>query len=242
MSAEKKRAEGYKAFRILHAVRFPDDSSFNRSDYYETKDKGAIDKLTRCMGHTAYEVDLLDATPVQAKRVLPPAPPAAAPAPELVDDDPDRPDFGFMTIGRMRAWLDACGVQLPPKAGSKSKHEEVCSAAWEGGHCPRPFFGLPGGPEPSPGIAGPPANDAGFIREVILAAEKEGIDVPKALRVHLEALEKEKPDPEPETPPAPPSPTEDENADHENGPETVLPDGEDRHPPKSGDEPSVEIG
>ena len=175
-----------RAFKIDYSHRFVDGRRVPRSDYYETDNPVLIEHLIRSQG--AQEV------PLRSEPVAPPKPLAEQPTmPREAEIDPDvvsekQPNWDFRTISDMRAYLDACGVELPSSNARKAIHVQTCRAAWEEGRRPHPLYGFPGGPKPSAGMSGPNYLDPEVCEDAIATAEAAGYAIPQELRDHLDKL------------------------------------------------------
>jgi len=184
-SAIEKKKRGVRAFRIQHKVRFPGGANFNASEYYETDSSKSIDLLTRCMEHTAYEVEVRDGGPakVMNDRVLPSAPGEAAPVAEETDP---KPDWAHQTKSVMRSWCDAAGATLIGKSASHAAHVDLCGMAWDSGFRARPLYGIPGGPKPGAGFSiGAKATDPEYVKAAIVEEEKLGREIPEETLAYL---------------------------------------------------------
>ena len=175
-----------RAFKVLYNHKFMSGAGVAKSDYYETSDGGMIDSLIRSQG--ALEVPLRSSPPI------PDAPLAIQPEPGRLKPEVDedvigekQPDWDFRTISDMKAWLSACGLEVPT-SGLKAAFVELCRGAWKEGLRPSPFWGLPGGPAVAPGLHGPDASSVEAVEDAIATAEAAGVEVPEVLLEHLESL------------------------------------------------------
>lgn len=192
---KKKRAKKTKvrAFQVRHKIKFPDGQTVARSDYFETDNPVLQDLLTRCKEDSAVEIPVSSGRRALAQEKAEAEASAATAAAQTVQlpegvAGQEQPDWEFKTIPAMREWLDRAGVDLPPKRAHKATHEAACKGAWEAGRRPHPLYGFPGGPEPSPGMAGPKvtadalATAVGETRAMGLAVPGETLKVLEDLK------------------------------------------------------------
>ena len=166
------------AFKIAAPIFFPCGTKVRRTDYLETSDQNLIDLLGRAKGGTVIPVAVRGADSAPRFEEAAPSPqPKEEPAeaPEIAAEA--EPDWEFMTIPRMRTWLDQAGVKLPTKRSGKAKHEKLCRDAWKAGTRPNPLWGLTGGPQPSAGIGCPPET-LERLSEAVAECERLGLGVP----------------------------------------------------------------
>lgn len=188
-----------RAFKILYPHRFLDGRSVPRADYYEAENPVIIEHLIRSQG--ALEVELRD-RPVEPPKVLANQP--TVPEEPKVDGDvagEEEPKWDFRTISDLRAFLDASGVELPSSGARKAIHVQVCRAAWAEGKRPHPFYGFPGGPQPSAGMSGPNYLDLQVCEDAVVTGEAVGVRPPLELVEHIARLK------------APPAPAEEPELD-----------------------------
>ena len=180
--------QAFKAFRIAHSFSLPGGRRYRKTGFHQAKSRSEEEVLTKAQ--FAHEL----ASGTEAPKPLPslaaaPSAPVTAPAPAHEEKKTDEPDWAFMTMSAMRAWLDRAGVMLPGQGGSKETHESLCKDAWTAGRRPHPLYGFAGGPEPSPGLAGPPGSqDPVVFAKAIEAAHAGGFTIPEATRHAFEAL------------------------------------------------------
>lgn len=179
-----------RAFQVNVPIFFACGTRVRRCSYLEVDDPSSLlDLLVKAKEGNVVAIPLRGATATAAPAAT--SAPGSAPEaeePEAKAEPEAAPDWDYVTIPNMRAWLDSAGVTLPSARAGKAAHETLCREAWEGGVRPHPLYGLPGGREPAAGISTAPATEAVLETAVALCSEL-GIQVPAATTDALAALQ-----------------------------------------------------